>query len=90
MWRIIHKRQFYRELARLPKKLRQRIEEIAFGDNIKLDPFLDGQVQKLKGYREYYKIRIGNYRVGLKLDKEKRTIEFCRVLHRREIYRKFP
>lgn len=35
MWRIIHKKQFYRELARLPKEVRRRIEEIAFGDDIK-------------------------------------------------------
>ncbi len=90
MWRIIHKKQFYRELARLPKEVRRRIEEIAFGDYIKHDPFLNGRVQKLKGYREYYKIRIGNYRVGLKLNREKRIIEFCRVLHRRDIYRQFP
>ena len=51
---LIHKRQFYRELARLPEEVRRRIEEIAFGDDIKHDPFLGGRVQKLKGYREYY------------------------------------
>jgi len=74
----------------LPKEVRRRVEEIAFGDDIKHDPFLDGRVQKLKGYREYYKIKIGNYRVGLKFDKEKRKIEFCRALHRRDMYRQFP
>jgi mRNA interferase RelE/StbE len=47
-------------------------------------------VQKLTGYQTYYKIRIGSYRVGLCLDDAAEVIEFQRVLHRREIYRRFP
>ncbi|MCB0192582.1 MAG: type II toxin-antitoxin system RelE/ParE family toxin [Anaerolineae bacterium] len=89
-WRVRHAKTFYKELAKLPKEIRDKIEVVAFGSAIKEDPFLEGKVQKLTGYREYYKIRFGNYRVGLRIDVSNRIVEFRRVLHRREIYRKFP
>jgi len=89
-WRVRHTRTFYKELALLPAEIRSKIEAIAFGEAIQEDPFLGGRVQKLEGYHEYYKIRFGNYRVGLKIDFEEKVIEFRRVRHRRDIYRWFP
>jgi mRNA interferase RelE/StbE len=89
-WQIRHARTFYKELAKLPEAVRTQIEEVAFGAEIKEDSFLGGKVEKLTGYREYYKIRFGSYRVGRRIDTAGRIIEFRRVLHRKEIYRKFP
>ena len=66
------------------------MEQIAFGEAIIADPLLSGRVQKLTGYQAYYKIRFGNYRTGRRLDFAAEVIEFQRVLHRREMYRKFP
>ncbi|MBC7778348.1 MAG: type II toxin-antitoxin system RelE/ParE family toxin [Phycisphaerae bacterium] len=43
---------------------------------------------KLEGYDQYYRIRIGDYRIGVKLEDD--TLIFMRVLHRKEIYRYFP
>ena len=43
---------------------------------------------KLKGYQEFYRIRIGNYRIGLRVTDD--AVIFVRLLHRREIYRYFP
>lgn len=89
-WQVRYSRTFLKELARLPAEVRGRVEAVVFGETIKEDPFLGGRVQKLTGYQNYYKIRFGDYRVGLQLDEAKEQIEFQRVLHRREIYRKFP
>ena len=89
-WQVKHKRTFLKELARLPHGVREEVETIAFGDAIKLDPFLGGRVEKLIGHRAYYKVRVGSYRVGLRIDQEERTIEFQRALHRKDIYRVFP
>ncbi len=90
MWRVQYTRTFFKELSKLPAPVRTKIEQVAFGKEIKNDPFLRGKVQKLEGYQEYYKIRFGNYRVGLRIDFENKVIELRRVLHRRDIYRKFP
>ena len=45
-------------------------------------------LKKLKGFDSAYRIRVGDYRVGLFIVQE--TITFARVLHRKEIYRYFP
>jgi len=89
-WTIRYTNTFYKELALLPVKTRQQIEAIAFGEQIKNDPFSLRKIEKLEGYQEYYKMRFGAYRVGLRLDSKEKIIEFKRVLHRKEIYRKFP
>ena len=89
-WRVRYTRTFCKELAKLPAGVRGRVEKIVFGEEIKEDPFLAGKVQKLKGYQDYYKIRFGSYRVGLHIDFEEMVIEFLRVRHRNDIYRKFP
>lgn len=47
-----------------------------------------GNIKKLKGSRNYYRIRIGDYRIALIC--EERSITFVRCLHRREIYRYLP
>ena len=45
-------------------------------------------LMKLRGIGSYYRIRLGDYRVGLAV--EENAIVFIRLLHRREIYRYFP
>ena len=44
--------------------------------------------RKLKGGGNYYRIRVGEYRVGFVVEGD--TIIFVRCLHRKEIYRYFP
>ncbi|MFH1673859.1 MAG: type II toxin-antitoxin system RelE/ParE family toxin [Pseudomonadota bacterium] len=45
-------------------------------------------LKKLKAEGSYYRIRIGNYRLGLIIENE--TVTFVRLLHRKDIYRYFP
>lgn len=45
-------------------------------------------LKKIRGSRGYFRVRIGDYRIGLKLDGD--TIVFVRFLNRKEIYRFFP
>jgi mRNA interferase RelE/StbE len=45
-------------------------------------------LKKLKGFKSAYRIRMGDYRIGVFVDGD--VIEFARVLNRREIYRFFP
>lgn len=45
-------------------------------------------LKKLQGQEIYYRIRLGEYRLGLKIVQNEVT--FMRLLHRREIYRHFP
>ena len=45
-------------------------------------------LKQIKAEGRYYRIRIGDYRLGLAIENDQ--ITFVRVLHRREIYRFFP
>ncbi len=45
-------------------------------------------LKKLKGTNQYFRIRIGDYRIGLVI--KGNTVIFERVLHRKDIYKKFP
>lgn len=46
------------------------------------------RVKRLAGGNNFFRIRLGDYRVGLHVGKS--AVEFVRVLHRKEIYRYFP
>jgi mRNA interferase RelE/StbE len=45
-------------------------------------------LKKLKGYQTFYRIKIGDYRIGMAIINDE-LILTC-FLHRREIYRFFP
>jgi mRNA interferase RelE/StbE len=45
-------------------------------------------LKKLKGYQSFYRIKIGDYRIGISMINDE--LIFTRFLHRREIYRFFP
>ena len=45
-------------------------------------------VRKLSGSGNYYRVRIGGYRLGLLLNQD--TVVFVRCLPRRDIYQYFP
>lgn len=45
-------------------------------------------IKKMKGAKNYFRIRTGDYRIGIYLDTD--TVEFVRVLSRDKIYKVFP
>lgn len=45
-------------------------------------------LKKLKGDKNAYRFRIGDYRIGVYIEKD--TIEFARLAHRKDIYNLFP
>ena len=63
------------------KQLLQSLEQIATPGDIH-------NLKKLKSSGNYYRIRLGDYRIGLKFEENKFTL--VRFLHRKEVYRYFP
>jgi mRNA interferase RelE/StbE len=45
-------------------------------------------IKKLKGTSDFYRIRLGDYRIGIIIIKKE--VQLIRFLHRKEIYRYFP
>lgn len=47
------------------------------------------QVKKIHGYNLFFRIKIGDYRLGLE-ELPGHGVSFIRFMHRKEIYRYFP
>lgn len=45
-------------------------------------------IKKLTGFDDAFRIRTGNYRIGMFVDEE--VVQFARVAHRKDIYKVFP
>ena len=45
-------------------------------------------IKKLQGTKDFYRIRLGDYRLGIIINKIE--AQLIRLLHRKEIYRYFP
>ncbi len=68
----------------LLKRVKDVIEAVE-----KADSFTDiSNLKKLKGGGNYFRLRVGDYRVGVSLENE--TVLFVRFLNRRDIYKYFP
>jgi mRNA interferase RelE/StbE len=82
-------KQFYKDLDRIPSQsVRKDIKDSII--NVE-EAFLLRDIinlKKLTGYKNAYRIKIGNYRIGVYIDHS--IVEFARVLHRKDIYRVFP
>jgi mRNA interferase RelE/StbE len=46
-------------------------------------------VKKMSGFKNYYRYKLGDYRIGFEL-LSNQTIRFIIIAHRKEIYKKFP
>jgi mRNA interferase RelE/StbE len=73
-----------RQMKKLPKDAVKRIIEKV--ESISKDPFMF--VSKLKGF-DLYKLRVGDYRVIMSIEKKKMIIFVLEVGHRSIIYRKY-
>jgi mRNA interferase RelE/StbE len=45
-------------------------------------------LRKLHGRAGFYRIRLGDYRIGVSIEKDE--VVFMRILNRKDIYRSFP
>ncbi len=90
MWKIEYTKRFLKELADLPKEIQSQAEGIVFQELLTANPFSLGYIERMKGYPDKYKIRVGDYRIGITIDKKNNLIICQRVANRKDIYRIFP
>jgi mRNA interferase RelE/StbE len=82
-------RQFDRDIDKLSLPSVKKLVAEAIQNVEKASKFSEiKDLKKLKGSKNAYRIKIGDYRIGVFL--EKNTIEFARVVHRKDIYKVFP
>jgi mRNA interferase RelE/StbE len=70
-------------------KLLQKIETIILHCESANSLFEIRNIKKLSGFSNYFRIKLGNYRIGFELI-NKEIIRFIIISHRKDIYKKFP
>lgn len=87
--KVEFKKSFLKELKKLKNKsLKNSIAESIIQVESAKNIAHIKNLKKLAGYDIYYRIRVGDYRIGLKIEKD--VVYFAVCEHRKDIYRKFP
>jgi mRNA interferase RelE/StbE len=84
-YRVIIKPKAEKDILRAPREIREAVyrELRALSD----DPWNPGTAPLKGGLKVYRKCRVGDYRIGYKVEKEKVVVLVMRVLPRGEIYK---
>ncbi len=83
-YRVTLKRVADRDLDRLTRETASQVAQTLRA--LAIDPRPPGTV-KLRGSRNHYRLRVGDYRILYEVDDAARTVTIARVRHRREVYR---
>ena len=83
-YRIVLTTAARKNLAALPKNVLGRVDAriLSLADN----PRPSG-VAKLKGKKDFWRIRVGDYRVVYRIRDEMLVVVMIRISHRRDVYR---
>jgi mRNA interferase RelE/StbE len=85
--------EFRSSFAKDLKRIRDRDLRRRVGEIIELVERVQSlqeveNIKKLRGGDCYYRIRVGDYRIGLLVEDD--IVTFVRFLHRKDVYRYFP
>jgi len=87
--KIEFKKSFLKELKKLKNKnLKNSIADCIIQVEFAKNPTDIKNLKKVTGYDVYYRIRVGDYRIGVKIEND--IVYFVVCEHRKEIYRRFP
>lgn len=83
---IIFKQSVLKDLRKIPEQFRRNIWSTI--DDLKNNPTPDGCIQ-IQGYEDFYRIRIGKYRIIYEVAKKVCIITVIKVGHRKDVYKHF-
>ncbi|GAC1532487.1 MAG: type II toxin-antitoxin system toxin RelE3 [Sediminibacterium sp.] len=80
---------FEKDIYKISDQKTARLIGIAMEEMEKADSLSDlRNIKKMVAKGNYYRMRIGNYRLGFKVETD--TIVLLRFMHRKDIYSYFP
>ncbi len=87
--KVDFKKTFLKELEKLKNKsLKNSIYNSIIQVELAESILEIKNIKKLAGFEMYYRLRVGDYRIGLKLEND--TVNFVIFEHRKDIYKTFP
>jgi mRNA interferase RelE/StbE len=87
---LLYGKRFSKDLDAIRNESKIKADVLKLIEDIKGASSLSDlkNVRKIEGYQGYFRIKVGDYRLGIKLTQNR--IELIRFLHRKDIYRRFP
>ena len=87
--KITFDKSFSKSLDKINDKIvLKRIEKTIMQCEKAIDLVQISNLKKMVGYKNYYRIKIGDYRIGIEITNQ--VIDFIIVAHRKDIYNRFP
>ena len=89
--KVFFKRSFLKDFGRLPEEIKNEVRDICLSVFPKIKSLREFQahpLKKLRGFKNYYRIKVKDFRIGFK--RTDNEVIFMRVLHRKDIYKYFP
>ena len=87
--KIEFKKSFLSDIKKLKSKsLKDSVSDCIKQVESSVNPTQIKNLKKLTGYDKYYRIRMGDYRIGVKIEND--IVYFVVFEHRKNIYRGFP
>ena len=84
MYKVVVESRVYKDLDRIPSRDLDKIYEAIIG--LEFDPRHAG-IKKLKGQKNIYRIRQGDYRIIYSIDDITKVVSIILVRHRKDVYR---
>ncbi len=89
---VSFKPSFLKDFKSLPPEIKVEVRKVCviiFPTLDNLFDFHEYPIKKISGFPKYYRIKVGDYRIGFKKESSS-EICFMRVKHRKDIYKIFP
>lgn len=83
-YEITFKKSVSKDVRRIPQVVLKRIKETIKGLEIEPHP---GQAVKIQGYDNYFRVRIGDYRIVYVVDAKRRLVVIITIRHRKDVYK---
>ena len=88
--KVIFDRSFEKSLDKISdRNIKQNVEKVILQIEASSKIEAVSNIKKMRGYKSYYRIRVGNYRIGVELETSN-SIRFIIIAHRKDIYKLFP
>lgn len=87
--KVLFDKSFHKRLIKIKdkallEKVKYIILHVEAADEISEIP----GIKKMVGFKYFYRIRLGDYRIGIELKKD--TVYFITIANRKDIYNSFP
>ncbi|MGC8765781.1 MAG: type II toxin-antitoxin system RelE family toxin [Brevinematia bacterium] len=89
--KVLYSKAFDKDIDKInDKEIFFRLNKVIEEVKVAKDKRYISNMKKIKGSKDYYRIKIGDYRIGIKVNDRGDEVEFIRFAHRKDIYKYFP